>query len=267
MIELTAEIRHAARRPARTDRRSHRHRRPTPVELRFTHMRAAPGRAEIVVRYRFGDFTLDSATRQLLSKGNEIHVSPKAFELLHVLLENGSRAVSKAELQERLWPTTFVEETNLAGLVAEIRRALHDPAANPRFVRTVYGFGYRFVGEVSADQPATRPQPDRTRLYLLVERREMMLMDGVNDVGRAPDVAVQIDFPGVSRHHARIVVADGAATLHDAGSKNGTYLNGTRVAAPALLADGDKIRLGSVALTFRVASATSPTATIVADGD
>ena len=221
----------------------------------------------MVVRYRFGTFTLDSATRQLLSKDTELHISPKAFELLHILLENGSRAVSKAELQQRLWPTTFVEETNLAGLVAEIRRALGDPAANPLFLRTVYGFGYRFVGDVREDQPATRPQPDRGRLYLVLERREMMLMDGANDIGRAPEVALQIDFPGVSRQHARIVVADGHATLQDAGSKNGTYLNGTRIAAPALLSDGDRIRLGSVALTFKVATATSPTATVVADGD
>ena len=68
-----------------------------------------------------------------------------------MLLANRSRAVSKAELQQHLWPSTFVEETNLAGLVAEIRRALRDSASSPMFVRTVYGFGYRFVGDVTVD--------------------------------------------------------------------------------------------------------------------
>ena len=68
-----------------------------------------------VVSYRFGPFTLDYGTRQLLSDADEIHLSPKAFELLTILLANRPRAVSKAELQERLWPSTFVEETNLAG--------------------------------------------------------------------------------------------------------------------------------------------------------
>ena len=76
------------------------------------------------VVYRFGDFTLDGDTRQLLSKNSEVHLSPKAFELLSMLVANRGRAVPKAELQEHLWPSTFVEETNLASLVVEIRRAL-----------------------------------------------------------------------------------------------------------------------------------------------
>jgi DNA-binding winged helix-turn-helix (wHTH) protein len=215
------------------------------------------------VSYRFGDFTLDGATRQLLVRDQDVHLAPKAFDLLHLLLANRSRAVSKSELQQQLWPTTFVEEANLAGLVAEIRRALGDPAARPRFVRTVYGFGYRFVGDVSIDAvPAGRTSP-----CLVFERRELMLMDGTNVIGRAPDATIHIDSPGVSRHHAQIVVTNGGATLRDAGSKNGTYLNGMRLEAPAVLADGQTIRLGSVTLTFRMAPATSPTETVHADAD
>src|SRR5215203_2258159 len=96
------------------------------------------------VRYRFGAFTLDPDTRQLVSNGDEIHLSPKAFDLLNFLVANRARAVSKAELQERLWPSTFVEETNLATLAAEIRRGLRDSATHPTFLRTIYAFGYRF---------------------------------------------------------------------------------------------------------------------------
>ena len=81
--------------------------------------------------YRFGDFTLDHDLRQLFLSSDEVHLSPKALELLTVLLENRFRAVSKAELQQVLWPSTFVEETNLAGLVLEIRRALRDSASDP----------------------------------------------------------------------------------------------------------------------------------------
>ena len=88
--------------------------------------------------YRFGGFTLDPETRQLLLDGDELHMPPKAFDLLAMLVANRTRAVSKVELQQRLWPCIFVEETNLATLVAEIRRALRDSAANQRFVRTVY---------------------------------------------------------------------------------------------------------------------------------
>lgn len=216
--------------------------------------------------YRFGDFTLDDATRQLLSKDVEVHVSPKAFDLLTILLENRSRAVSKAELQQRLWPTTFVEETNIAGLVAEIRRTLRDPAATPLFVRTVYGFGYRFVAEVDVEEAAIRSVPARTKLYLVSDEREMMLMEGANVIGRAADATIQIDSPSVSRYHARIVVSRGDAVLEDVASKNGTYLNGKRITTSSLLSDRSEIRVGTVVLTFRIATATSPTATVPASG-
>jgi DNA-binding winged helix-turn-helix (wHTH) protein len=214
------------------------------------------------VVYRFGDFRLDHDIRQLFLSGTEVHLSPKAFEFLVMLLENRSRAVSKAELQERLWPSTFVEETNLAGLAAEIRRALGDPASNPAFVRTVYGFGYRFVGDVTLEVRAPRSEPGRAKLCLVHEKREILLMEGANVIGRELDATVQIDSPGVSRHHARILVSRGEATLEDTGSKNGTQLNGIRLAAPARLADGDEIGLGAIKLKFRIVAPTSATETV-----
>jgi DNA-binding winged helix-turn-helix (wHTH) protein len=217
------------------------------------------------VRYRFDVFTLDQDTRQLLSNGDDIHLSPKAFDLLALLVANGARAVSKVELQERLWPSTFVEETNLATLAAEIRRALRDSAASPRFVRTVYGFGYRFVGEVSADRGVTGPEAARARQCLVFERRPIPLVEGVNVIGRAADAAIPIDSPGMSRYHARIVVTGGEALLEDLGSKNGTHLNGSRITMPCRLADGNQIRLGTVVMTFRIASPMSPTETVPAE--
>lgn len=216
--------------------------------------------------YRFGDFTLDHDTRQLLLKGDEVHLSPKAFELLTVLVANGARAVSKAELQQRLWPSTFVEETNLAGLVAEIRRSLRDTASSPRFVRTVYGFGYRFVGEVAVDAGAVWSGPSRVKLCLTLDKREVLLMNGANTIGRAPDATIQIDSPGVSRYHARILVSEGAATLEDLGSKNGTHVSGKRITTPRRLSHGNEIRLGAIVLTFRVAALTSPTQSVPAEG-
>ena len=204
-----------------------------------------------VVSYRFGPFTLDDGTRQLLKDADEIHLSPKAFELLTILLANRPRAVSKAELQERLWPSTFVEETNLAGLVAEIRRALADSATRPVFLRTVYRFGYRFVGEVVESDAAPRTAPSRPRLCVVFENRQTVLLEGANVIGRAPDSTIQCDATGVSRQHARIFVSRGEATLEDLGSKNGTYLRSERITS-ARLSDGDEIRLGTVKLTFRI---------------
>jgi DNA-binding winged helix-turn-helix (wHTH) protein len=216
--------------------------------------------------YRFGDFTLDPDTRQLLWNGGEVHLSPKAFDLLALLVENRARAVSKAEMQQRLWPSTFVEETNLASLVAESRRALRDTAASPTFLRTVYGFGYQFVGDVTVSMGATRSEESRPKLWLIFERRQLPLMEGVNVIGRGADAAIQIDSPGVSRHHARILVARGEATLEDLGSKNGTDLNGNRITTPRRICDGDEIRLGAIVLTFRISSPISPTETVPAEG-
>ena len=213
------------------------------------------------VSYRFGNFRLDYDTRQLFQDGAEIHLSPKAFELLALLLANRPRAMAKADLLERLWPSTFVEETNIAGLVAEIRQALGDSATRPVFLRTVYRFGYQFVGDVvemGAPAPAGSARP---RLCLVSGQRRVVLLDGVNVIGRAPDATIQVDMTGVSRHHARIVVSNGEATLEDLGSKNGTFVAHKRITSTRL-SDGDELRLGSVTLTFRIEPPQGPTDTV-----
>src|SRR5947208_16898659 len=103
---------------------------------------------------QFGEFRLDSDTRQLLRAGSELHLSPKSFELLRLLVEHRPKAMSKVELSERLWPVTFVSEANLSVLIAEIRSVLREPARNPTFVRTVQRFGYAFSGS-AVDLPAS----------------------------------------------------------------------------------------------------------------
>ncbi len=221
-------------------------------------------RYNAAVSFRFDRFVLDSDTRQLLRDGQEIHLAPKAFELLLLLLANRPRALSKAELQERLWPSTFVEETNLAGLVAEIRRALGDSAIRPVYLRTVYRFGYRFVGDVIE---SAVPGPARLtvgRPYLIFESRKFVLLEGTSMIGRASDAAIQCEASGVSRHHARIVISGGQATLEDLGSKNGTYVGRKRIVS-ASLEDGDEIRLGRASLTFRIEPPLDATDTVVTD--
>lgn len=213
---------------------------------------------------RFGPFALDPDTRQLLLDDAEIHLAPKAFELLLLLLTNRPRALSKAELLERLWPSTFVEETNLAGLVAEIRRALRDSATRPVYLRTVYRFGYRFVGDVVEGAAPVQAGLAGPRPYLILENRRIALLEGVNVIGRASDATIQCEVSGVSRHHARIVVSGGGATLEDLGSKNGTFVRRERITS-ASLADGDEIRLGKASLTFRIEPALDPTDTVGAD--
>jgi DNA-binding winged helix-turn-helix (wHTH) protein len=204
------------------------------------------------VTFRFGPFSLDSGTRQLLRDSAEVSLSPKAFHLLLLLVENRSRAMSRDELQQQLWPSTFVLETNLAGLIAEVRRALRDRAERPTFVRTMHRFGYRFIDDVDETDASPAPEEPVMKYWLVWETRQVPLAEGSNLVGRGVDASVWIDAPGISRHHARIVVSGGEATLEDLGSKNGTYIGGHQLTNPHRLANGDQIRFGSVVITFRI---------------
>ncbi len=211
--------------------------------------------------FEFASFSLDSGTRQLLRNGREVSLSPKAFQLLLLLVANRARAMSKEELHQSLWPSTFVLETNLASLIAEIRRALNDDAAKPRFVRTIHRFGYRFVGQVDESGGVSGEGPAAAKYWLAWELRQVPLTEGSNVIGRGTDNSIWIDAPGVSRHHARIVIRGDEVTIEDLGSKNGTYVAGERVTAPRRLDNGDQIRLGSVVVRFRTPGLSAATET------
>ena len=93
------------------------------------------------MRFCFDHFVLDSDARELLRDGGAVHLSPKAYQLLEALVENRPKALSKSALHDLLWPNTFVVQTNLANLVGEIRGVIGDKPRQPRFLRTVYGYG------------------------------------------------------------------------------------------------------------------------------
>jgi DNA-binding winged helix-turn-helix (wHTH) protein len=203
------------------------------------------------MRLYFGDCVFDRETRTLLRGGREVNLSPKAFRLLEALIERRPRAMSKDELQQVLWPDTFVSEGNLPRLVTEVRHATGDSADDPRLIRTVHGFGYAFSG--TADEVSERTPDSRSKFAhrLFYGEREIALTEGAHVLGRDPEVAVFLDHPSVSRHHASITITGDAAVLEDLRSKNGTYVNGTRTTAPSVLKDGDDLRVGSVAMVFR----------------
>jgi DNA-binding winged helix-turn-helix (wHTH) protein len=211
------------------------------------------------MRIRFGDFVLDRASRELLRDGRRAHLSPKSFQLLEELIEARPRALSKSDLQGRLWPGVFVAEVNVANLVSEIRSALGDDARRARFVRTVHRFGYAFCGEAKEEHAAgPRPQP---RYQLLWRDGRVVLTESEYVLGRSRELEVCLDSPSVSRQHARIRVSPEGVTLEDLGSKNGTYLRGHKLDGEARLGDGDELRLGSVRLKFRKLSAEGSTDT------
>jgi DNA-binding winged helix-turn-helix (wHTH) protein/tetratricopeptide (TPR) repeat protein/TolB-like protein len=119
-------------------------------------------------RLSFGPFVLDPETGTVLEDGRIHPLAPKPFETLLYLASRPGRVVSKTELMENLWPSTFVTDDVLVQCVVEIRRVLGDPAKNPRYIRTIPRKGYQFVAAVTpvTDLPASPPpavRPDATR--------------------------------------------------------------------------------------------------------
>lgn len=211
------------------------------------------------MRLRFGQFLIDTGSRQLRHGESERHLSPKAFDLLCLLLENRPRALSKAEIHERLWPATFVSDSTLTSLVAEVRAALGEHAQQGAFIRTVHRFGYAFAGTampIDERQAAAPP-----RCWIVWEWGQIALGPGEHLLGRAADVAVWLESPTVSRHHARLRVTEIDVTIEDLASKNGTILRGLPVSSAVPLADGDEIQLGSIVVKLRVVDSTATTAT------
>jgi DNA-binding winged helix-turn-helix (wHTH) protein len=213
------------------------------------------------VALTFGDFALDLESRQLRRAGREVRLSPKAFQLLELLVAERPRALAKAEIRDRLWPRTFVSESSLTGLVTTLRGALRDSARDPRYLRTVHSMGYAFCGVVT-DENAPRRKPAARgglQFRLTWAGGDVPLAEGENVLGRVKEAAAWIESASVSRKHARILVSEGKARLEDLGSKNGTFLNGRRIASPVALADGDEMRLGLVPMTLRIVGGATST--------
>src|SRR5262245_37050432 len=210
---------------------------------------------------RFGECTLDDLSRQLRRRNEAVELSPKAYELLQLLIAARPRALSKTEMLAQLWPDTFVVEGNLSNLIAEVRTAIGDSAREPRFIRTVHGFCYAFSGVVE-DEPAAAPVETRNaRCWVLHGNVTIQLADGEHLIGRHPTSIVSIESKKVSRRHAVIQVAGESATLVDLGSRNGTFVDGRRIASPVKLRHRNRIQVGPIEMVFRVASLGSTTET------
>jgi DNA-binding winged helix-turn-helix (wHTH) protein len=216
------------------------------------------------MRVTFDSFTFDSGMRALLADGHAAHLSPKAFDLLEMLLARRPDVVEKEEIYRTIWPNTFVGDATLNVVVAEIRRVMGDDSKAPKYIRTVHRVGYAFCFEPVVDlaAPAKNRHASFNRCWLALNQRAFPLADGENIVGRDPQSTVWVDESGVSRRHARIFVKGGSATLEDMGSTNGTFIGNQRVDEPRDLIDGDAIRMGSTVMRFRMLSEAGPPETV-----
>jgi DNA-binding winged helix-turn-helix (wHTH) protein len=207
------------------------------------------------MRLVFGEVVIDGDRRLVTRHGQEVHLSGKAFALLDLLLQRRPNAVKRAEIFDHVWPDTFVSPSNVATLAQEIRDALGDDARRPRFLRTIFGYGYAFIGEEEdAGNNASVP------LRLIIGTTQIELSQRETILGRR--TAVLAADPAISRDHARVVVEDRRVFIEDLGSKNGTFVGARRIDAPTELVDGDVISIGSARIVFRALAHTESTMTL-----
>ncbi|HZS07044.1 MAG TPA: winged helix-turn-helix domain-containing protein [Blastocatellia bacterium] len=113
--------------------------------------------------YEFGPFRLDPEECLLVREGESVYLPPKVFDTLRVLVEHGGHVLKKEELMAKIWPDSFVEESNLAQNISALRRALGEVADGQKYIETLPKRGYRFVAPVrevrEEESPDGRPQP------------------------------------------------------------------------------------------------------------
>jgi adenylate cyclase len=98
--------------------------------------------------YRFGEFSLDADQKVLLRQGKPLLLAPKVLDTLLTLVQHSGRIVEKEELMRRVWPDTFVEESNLTYSIVQLRKTLGDDARRPRYIENIPKRGYRFIADV-----------------------------------------------------------------------------------------------------------------------
>ena len=109
--------------------------------------------------YEFGPFRLDPLKRRLTRDGEPVRLTPKALELLLVLVEASGRTVEKDELLEKVWAGTIVEENNLNQNVTALRKSLGDSRQDSQYIATIPGIGYRFIADVRKVDDSVSGQP------------------------------------------------------------------------------------------------------------
>lgn len=202
---------------------------------------------------------LDLGTRLVRQDGIAVHLSPKAFDLLVLLVRNRPNAVGYDDLHAALWPGVHISETSLPVLITQLRKALGDPSADGPLIRTLHRIGYAFIGDAVINEPG---RPTGTPVCRLTFRgKSVELPPGESVVGRDRGCAVCIDADSVSRQHAKLIVSVRTASIEDLGSKNGTWVAGERIDRPTPVPDGTSVRFGSETVRFDFVHNDRPTKT------
>lgn len=101
--------------------------------------------------YRFGDYELDADTGELCRDGRAVPLEPRVFDLLHYFVSNPNRVLTKDEINRDIWQGRIVSDSALSSCVKSVRQAIADDGKSQTMLKTVYGRGFRFVGDVEMD--------------------------------------------------------------------------------------------------------------------
>jgi DNA-binding winged helix-turn-helix (wHTH) protein len=200
--------------------------------------------------FRFGDFELDVAAFTLRRERIPVRLEKIPMEVLVLLVEHAGTLVARDSIHAALWGSDVFLDRDAAinTAMGKIRKALGDDVDRPRFIETIVGKGYRFVGQIVRD---TMDPHRQVAVYRLTRGpHAFALQNGENLIGRDPDVHVFLDHPSVSRRHARLSITAGRVVLEDLNSRNGTCVDGRGITSPTEVHDGTIIGVGPITLTF-----------------
>ncbi len=209
---------------------------------------------------RFGDCVYDPEARELRRAGHAVPLTPRASELLGLLLESRPRVLGKNDLRDRLWPDSFVSDTSLAKLVTELRQAIGDDARDPHFIRTVHRHGYAWSGEaVDGDGHTGTTAPEQRSPYPglrsftsaeagmffgreaeaeviweKLRRQKLLAVIGPSGAGKTSFLRAAV-LPSRPEGWAAIICTPGSSPMRMLGEALAPELAGDAQALPALL--------------------------------
>ena len=136
--------------------------------------------------YEFGKFRFDPASHLLLSEDCAIPLTPKAFDVLLVLVQNGMRLTTKEELMTKVWPDSFVEEANLTVTVSALRKALGETTDGKRYIETVTKKGYRFVAAINEVKGDAAEQNPGKEIVARSDERDLLSLSALETLHAEP---------------------------------------------------------------------------------
>src|SRR5947208_1903450 len=162
--------------------------------------------------YDFGSYSVDESGRLLLRGDEVVPLTPKAFEMLLVLLESSGHVLTKEELIKRVWPDTIVEEANLSHNIYKLREALAEGRDGEKYIETVPRRGYRFVAKVTQvkDHGPDLIVEEHSRAHIIVEEDDTpQVIETSAAISPARELPSQIQARRASITNPGVMIAAG----------------------------------------------------------